>query len=1005
MVGSTTSESSQALVKSGTITFLFSDIEGSTQLLHQLGDAYAGVLEEHRRLLRAAFAQYQGREIDTAGDSFFVAFDSAPAALAAAVAAQRSLFSHQWPQNKPVRVRMGIHSGEAQTVAFGYVGLEVHRAARICAVASGGQILLSESAKALAADKLPPGGAVRELGSHSLKDFPQQVQLYQLSIDGLPQDFPSLKTTFHRPGNLPSMLPHLFGRDKDLEAICNLFQQEKVRLITLTGPGGIGKTALGLQVASSLRDRFADGVFVVFLASVRESSLVAAHILLSLGTAETPGTSATESLKRYLSTKRMLLFLDNFEQLVDAAPLLSELLAACPHLRLLVSSRSVLRIRLEQEYSLDPLALPRLDHRSLQDAPMASNAAVLLFAERAKAVKPSFSLDGENERIVAELCVQLEGLPLAIELASARIKVFTPQMLLNRMQHRLHILKGGGPDLPERHHTIRDTIAWSYDLLSAHEKRLFRCLSVFVGGFSLEAVEHVCKALSDEPLEPLDTLIALMDKSLIRRDDKGSDEARFYMLEVIREFAQECLHEQGEGAEVRRAHAEFYLQMARQAEPHLTGAQMLKWMQRLDLEEGNLWQVLQWAKTAQETELALSFCAAIWRYWLMRHDLETSFLHVQEVLALPAVPALNRLRAVVLNAAGTFMHELSDFVKAMPLLEESLSLFRMLEDKAGMALVLNNLTWVAIQVGEFAQAQVLLEESRQLNTALKDTRGLALVLNNEGWMSFCMGDFERGSTLLQESTALRQSLGDQRGVAFGFTNSAWIKAMQGKHEEAEVLLEKAFEGLRMIKDRQLMAWALSHKAFLEHNQGNFGQACKIQENSLNLMGKVGNKWAVAYEIGFMGHLKHDLGELEEARSLLEESLSLFRDRGSRWAMARTLYYLGRVHTALADFGKAKQLYKESLQLRQYLQDSYGIGQSLAGFGSLAYLEGEKGLSAALYGAAENLRQQNGSPWLYCEHHPINKNLASLKEELGESAFASVNKLSTEAAIRLALKHL
>ncbi|MBI3326484.1 MAG: adenylate/guanylate cyclase domain-containing protein, partial [Nitrospinae bacterium] len=455
----------------GTVTFLFSDIEGSTRLLQHLGDRYTGVLAEYRRLLRAAFQAAGGHEIDTAGDGFFVVFHRATDAVAAAVAAQRAIAAHPWPEGAPVRVRMGLHTGEPTLAVGGYVGLDVHRAARICAAGHGGQVLLSQTTRALAQHDLAEGMSLRDVGEHRLKDLQRPEHLFQLVTLDLPADFPPLKTLDSRPNNLPAQPTSLIGRAREGVAARGLLQRKDVRLLTLTGPGGTGKTRLGLQVAADMLDDFADGVFFVSLAPISDPALVTSSIAQTLGLRESEGRPLHERLKDDLRDKQMLLLLDNFEQVVSAAPLVAELLAGCSQLKMLVTSRVGLHLSGEHEFPVAPLALPDPKRLPAVEA-LSQYAAVELFIQRALAVKPDFGVTNENAPAVAEICVRLDGLPLAIELAAARIKLLPPKALLARLGSRLQLLRGGPRDVPDRHQTLRRAIAWSYDLLDADEQAL-----------------------------------------------------------------------------------------------------------------------------------------------------------------------------------------------------------------------------------------------------------------------------------------------------------------------------------------------------------------------------------------------------------------------------------------------------------------------------------------------------------------------------------------------------
>src|SRR5579859_7887762 len=479
----------------GTVTLFFTDLEGSTRLLQRLGERYAEVLAEMRRLLRAVFAEWHGHEVDTQGDAFFVVFARATDAVAAAVACQRALAQHAWPEGLSVRVRIGLHTGEPQLTADGYIGVAVHHAARIMSAAHGGQILLSQTTRELVEADLPEGVALGDLGEHRLKDLHRPSHLYQLLLPDQLADFPPLKTLDTRPNNLPIQPTPFIGREKEVAAVCALLRRPEVRLLTLTGTGGVGKTRLGLQVAAELSDLFEDGVFLAPLAPVSAPEQVLLTIAQTLSIGEYSDQPLFSLLQSALKEKHLLLLLDNFEQVATAAVVVAELLTACPRLKVLVTSRVALHVRAEQEFAVPPLALPRLTSKQLPDiAALSQYEAVALFIARAQAVKPDFQVNNANAPAVAGICARLDGLPLAIELAAARIKHFPPHTLLARLEQGLGILSGGARDLPARQQTLRGAMAWSYDLLSPEEQQLFRRFAVFVDGAAIEAAEQVCQA-------------------------------------------------------------------------------------------------------------------------------------------------------------------------------------------------------------------------------------------------------------------------------------------------------------------------------------------------------------------------------------------------------------------------------------------------------------------------------------------------------------------------------
>src|SRR5947209_7142429 len=578
----------------GTITFRLTYIGGSVRLLQQVGEGYASLVETCQSILRAAFLEFHGHEIETYEEGFFMAFARTTDAVAAAVAAQLALFTHAWPEGVTVRVRMGLHTYEPSVRTEGYVGSDVDYATSIMSAGHGGQVLLSQTTRDLVEHALPEGVSVVDLGAYRLKELQRPDHLYQLIIADLPNDFPPPRTLDTRLNNLPPQPTPLIGREHEVATVTALLRREDVRLVTLTGPGGSGKTRLSLRVAEEQSEVFSDGVYFVNLAPIRDSEFVVPAIAQTLDIQEMEGQPLFALLKAFLREKHLLFLLDNFEQVVHAAPQIAELLAACPRLKILVTSRMALHVRAEHVFPVPPLALP--DSKDVPDvATLSQYGAVALFLQQAQAVKPDFHLTQANARAVPQICARLDGLPLAIELAAVRINLFPPHVLLARLSRRLAVLTSGPQDAPARQQTLRDTIAWSYRLLNPQERRLFRWLSVFAGGCTLEAAEAVYAIPDSGGEQVVDVVASLIDKNLVQQSGQESDELRLVMLETIREYGLEALAESREMEAVQHAHALYYLALAEQAEPELAGLQQAAWLERLEREHDNLRVALSWA--------------------------------------------------------------------------------------------------------------------------------------------------------------------------------------------------------------------------------------------------------------------------------------------------------------------------------------------------------------------------------------------------------------------------
>jgi predicted ATPase/class 3 adenylate cyclase/tetratricopeptide (TPR) repeat protein len=938
----------------GTITLLFTDIEGSTLLLQQLGERYASVLIECRDLLRTAFSEYHGYEVDTQGDSFFVVFVRAREAVLATVAAQRAVTTHPWPEGVEVRVRMGLHTGEPSLVGEGYVGLDVHYAARIMQAAHGGQVLLSQTTHDLVENELPYGVSLRDLGKHRLKDLQRPAHLYQLVIVSLPTDFPPLKTLDSRPNNLPVQLTPLIGREKEVAAVQNLLQREDVRLVTLAGPGGTGKTRLGLQVAAELSDLFPDGVYFVNLAPISDPDFVVPTIAQTLDLKEIGDQPLLDLLKGYLRDKHILLLLDNFEQVVSAASLAVELLAACPQLKVIVTSRVVLHVRGEQELLVPPLAVP--DPKRLPDLVSLSHyEAVELFVSRAQAVKPEFQLSKTNAPAIAEICASLDGLPLAIELAAARIKLLPPQALLARLSQRLAVLTSGPRDAPARQQSLRNTIAWSYNLLEAQEQRLFRRLAVFVGGCTLEAIEAVCIALETSTLtmSTLDSVASLIDKSILQQTEQEGEQPRLVLLETIREYGLEALETSGEMEVTRRAHATCYLAMAEKAEPELGGLQQDVWLERLEREHENLRAAMQWSlepgEDGQRREMALRLGGALRQFWIVHGHLSEGRNFLERALVeSKGVPESVQVKAFV-TAANLANHQ-SDNDRTEALAQKSRALYQELGDTQGIAFSLRLLAGVAGRRGTLPAARMLNEEALALFREVGDKEGAAWSLHNMGLLAAALGDYAEARALLEESLAFHREVGNKAGMAHAL-------------------------------------WALASALF--DFQGSPSTIRALLEESLALSGEVGDKEASGSFFSLSGKLALSQGDIATARRLLEKSLAINREIGNREHTADTLFHLARVEVYQGDNVAAHALYEESLAMAARGGDSKGLIPScLEGLAEVVAAQGEFSWAARLLGTAEDLREALGTPLPPVDRAAYERSVTATRAQLGEQTFAA-----------------
>jgi predicted ATPase/transcriptional regulator with XRE-family HTH domain len=643
--------------------------------------------------------------------------------------------------------------------------------------------------------------------------------------------------------NLPSPPTALIGREQEVAALCALVRRQSLRLLTLSGPAGVGKTRLALQVAAELVGDFAGNVWFVALAPLRDPSLVATTIAQALGVREVGDRPLLASLKVHLQDQRALLLVDNFEHLLSDSALVGELLAACPRLKVLVTSRSVLRVYGEQEFVIPPLNLPER-RRRLSPEELAEAAALRLFALRAQAVQSNFTIRPENIQAVVEICQRLDGLPLALELAAARIKLFPPQALLSRLSNRLTLLTGGARDVPVRQQTLRNAIDWSYDLLDAGEQLLFRRLGVFVGGCTLKAAEAVCNADGDLPLDLLDSIAALIDHSLLRQEVGADGEPRFGMLETIREYALDRLIAGGETLALYQQYAIYYLALAEAAEPELTGPRQLIWLETLEQEHDNVRAALQWALEHGEVELAARLGGASWRFWYTHGHLSEGRQWLAKILA-NSNSVATPVRAKALLGAGLLASIQNDYARSVDLYEESLAFYRGLGDKKGSATTLVGLGWVAMEQGDYARATVLFEESLALFQELKEKHGMANALNNLGSVALEQGDYERAVVLRQEAGALYREIGDQHGIAISLNNLGDMARIQGDHSRAVALLAESLVLFRQVGDQYGTANTLSNLGSAMYNQGDYRQATRYYEECLTLFSALGDGRGIA----------------------------------------------------------------------------------------------------------------------------------------------------------------
>jgi predicted ATPase/class 3 adenylate cyclase len=887
----------------GTVTFLFTDVEGSTQRWEHYHYAMKQALSRHNSIMRQAIAANNGLVYETAGDSFVAVFSAAPDALRAALAAQRALHAAEWEE--PVgrlKVRMALHTGSAEMLPDGYNAHHtLSRLARVLACAYGDQVLLSLAAHELVRDDLPSGVELRDMGEHRLKDLIRPERIYQVVIEGLPFKFPPLRTLDNRPHNLPVQSTPFIGREKEISKVVDLLRGAGVRLVTLTGPGGTGKTRLSLQVAAEMLEveDSADGVYFVEVAALTDPALVLTAIAQALGVADAGDKPLQERVQNYLRDKRLLLVLDNMEQVLGASPTIAALLKGAAGLKVLATSRVPLRIHGEKEYPVPSMQLPDMSALPALER-LTQCEAVRLFIERARDVKPDFEVTNESAPAVAEICVRLDGLPLAIELAAARTKLFPPQALLSRLSTslssglsgRLKLLTGGSRDLPERQQTLRGAIEWSYDLLEEEAKQHFWRMAPFSGGSTLDALEAVCNYDGQLLMDVVDGVQSLVDKSLLQQREGergGADgEPRFWMLETIHEYALEKLHESGEEEDLRRAHAHYFASFVADTERILRGPQQQEWLLKLEQEHDNLRAVLSWAyerarnqdskdsveRDERDTlgtlgspgslELGLRLSWALHTFWRVKGYLGEGRAQLERFLDLANESGYSgESVANTLGALGVIARLQGDYTRAMAAFERELDLGKELGDNKIVASATFWIGTMTAEAADLAAAGPLFEQSLQLYRELGDKRGMASVLNNLGRVAFTQGDPTAARGYYEESRAMFKALGHKWGLSAPTTN-------------------------------------LGH---VEYWAKNYAAASSLYKEDLTIGVALGSKVIIAVSIGGLGGVAAEMSQAEKAARLLGAADALVQTAGAAWQNDDRVPYDRGLELARAQLGE------------------------------------------------------------------------------------------------------
>ena len=831
----------------GEVTLLFTDVEGSTRLLARLGDRYIDALGAQRHIVRTALAEHGGLEVDALGDAFFAVFDEADDAVRTAIRIHRELLAHPWPDGVALRVRIGLHTGRPSRYAEGLVGMDVHRAARIAACGHGGQTVLSDQTRRRC--RRIAGVGVRPAGVHRLKDLPEPLELYDLDVDGLPNQFPPLISARLHPTDLPMDLPRLLGRDQHLDEVTRLIAGGH-RLVTVTGPGGIGKTSLACHAVRALVPAFPDGASAVWLATLVDHGQVLGAIAAALDVRHRPDRPLAQVLESYLEDRKLLLYLDNFEHVLEASQTLERLLRMTRSLQVIVTSRIPLRIPGERELALPPLAT----HTAERDLPPAAQ----LFLERAAQARPSLVVDTETQSCAVAIARGLDGLPLAIELVAARARIMHPSAILDRVAHPLDLASGGASHLPDRHQTLRATMEWSHRLVDEGGQRLFARLGVFASPFTVEAAEQVCHA-------GLDELGSLVDHGLLRAvDDDGR--GRLGMLETLRAFAVEKLAAGPEESVLRERHAAWCEEFASVGGPELVPMSHERWLPRYDAEQEDLRAALRWLNDSGQAERALAFVADLSVFWDTRAQWHEGRAALEAALATADEMRCGRPadRARVLFMIGRFAAQQGS-PRAADALHEALTLFREAGDVRGISLTTSHVGWAAYnETGDLAVAERWDRESLEVACSAHDPWSIAAAQNN------------LASTIMQTDPS--------RAVA---------------------LLEDSVRGRRALGERRTLAVSLKNLAEALHLAGRGAEARRPMDEGLSLALEIGLEWIAFDAVRVLGEMAFAEGRLDEARALLTDAVERADRAGEVFVRAVGLRALSRVEEARGDVGAAR----------------------------------------------------------------------------------------------------
>lgn len=870
----------------GLVTFLFTDIEGSTKLAHDFPETLPSALERHNETMREAVKLNNGFVFKIIGDAFCCAFGNADEAVRAAIDALIKLNSEKW-EDAVIKVRMGIHTGKSEWNGSDYMGyVTLARTQRIMSVAYGGQILISENTNEMFSEKATDSVSVRDLGNRRLKDLIQPVKLFQILSSEIPADFPPLKTLDARPNNLPVQLTNFIGRETDISEIKKTLTNS--RLITLLGPGGTGKTRLSMQIAADMIDEYSNGVFIAEMAQISDPSLVIQTLMNCLGVNEVKGQSQELTLAEFLKDKEMIIILDNCEHLInECAELAEKLLIKCRKLKIIATSREALNSSGERTYRVPPLSLP---DPNLKNSPekLTQYEAVRLFIERALVINQEFRVTNENAPALAQICFQLDGIPLAIELAAARINVLSPEGIKDRLEDRFKLLTGGKRTALPRQQTLRALIDWSYDLLSEKEKLLWQRLTIFSGGWTFEASEKVCSDEMLDEYEILDLLGNLIDKSLVKATETDHT-FRYSMLETIRKYGNEKLNESGKRNELQEKHFNYFFDLARDSETGLTGNEQKEWINKIALENENIRECLNWSLTNKQ-ESSLKMSVALGKFWELRSHFTEGLETMRKCIDISEDADLI-WKAKAIYWTGFFYIHQGKYAESKKYLNQCLAIFNETNNKEGEALTMISLATIGLFETDYTNLFLYSEKSLNLSKEI----------NNSSYIAR-----------------------NKQNMALGLMQ-------QGKHEAARSMFQESIIVYRELNDHVQLAKIIGNIGALEYLLSNFDKARSAFEESLKIRQELGDRQGISISLSNLGSVAYMIKDYDESERRLQESLEISEELGDKRILVTTIGTLGSIAIDIGDYSKAVKLHCRSVEIANEIGDKYSMAKGIEGF--------------------------------------------------------------------------